>query len=660
MTIRFLINDDGNSFKSSEIQTLRKALDSLGDGERMEYRNRNASTIANHGIVKFLIVSGPGTGKSYLFLNKINNWYKRDKDANVFVTSFVRKLVADLQSDIERDKALTHEQKTKIAVSTLHKFARSIVERNHGTAEWSFNPHFRIIGQSWEKIVWEDVLAFYSGLDRDNYAWKKFKEQLHNANFNESNEWQNLKETYFKLCQFYNAAGFADLILRATEALRENSNLNENKYFIVDEYQDFNLAEEALIVQLINNPNALLVVGDDEQVLYEKLKSSKPTLIRNLYQNKNYAKGMLPFCSRSSFHITKTADHFIQHLREAECIEKIYLPLKTDSNNPKVQVIACATPSTAVDYIEKFIVCYKAAIEERKNKLTNGEEKDAFLLILSPAKEAKFYGKSKEKLECILAEYRVESRYFSEDYYKILNYYSLSNNPQNNFTFRKVFHYENISPVRTHELIDYAMRNKQNFCDLELEEIKTITLKCNEVRAILEAKSLTIEEKVKSITQYIFVTDENRLKEDLTKKSINKEEIAEIEHKEEEEAELEEIEVKKMGAVELITIVGSKGLSADHVIIVGFDNINMNWITKNAFYVAMTRARKSLHIITALKSGGSKRTHGFLQYLPEEHAEFYSYKKKKQTKKRLNGKKEFINYLDLLNSVSRDISVTKK
>ncbi len=106
-----------------------------------------------------------------------------------------------------------------------------------------------------------------------------------------------------------------------------------------------------------------------------------------------------------------------------------------------------------------------------------------------------------------------------------------------------------------------------------------------------------------------------------------------------------------MGAIELMTIVGSKGLSADHVIIIGFDNVNMSWITKNAFYVAMTRAKKSLHILTALKSGGARQAHDFLEKLSDEHAEYYSYKKSNHTKNQLQGKQGFKTYLNNLNSV---------
>ncbi len=653
MTIQFLINDDGTPFKSPDIQTLRAALDSLGNNEREEYRNQNASAIARHDAVKFLIVSGPGTGKSHLFLSRIDYWFQKDQDASVVVTSFVRKLVADLQNDIESDERLTAEQKNRISVSTLHKFARSIVEKNHGTAEWRFSPHFRIIGQSWKEIVWGDVLAFHISVDGGVYTWQEFEKQLHDHCFEESDEWKVLKETYFRLCQFYNAAGFADLILHATKALAENSTLNEDAYFIVDEYQDFNLAEEALINQLADNPKGLLVVGDDEQVLYEELKSGKPTLIRNLYKNTDYVNGMLPFCSRSSHHITKTVDHFIQQLREAESIEKIYLPLTADTDEPKVQVIACATSATAVDYIKKFVQDNKAEVDERKTKLESGEAKDAFLLILTPAKKVKFFGQSKEEIERIVAEYQPENRYFSEDYYKVLSYYSLANNPRNNFTFRKVLYYEDISTARVHELIEIAMQKNQSFCEVNSDEIKNAQEKCNNIKTILENEGTATETKIEDIARLVSIADKARLKEDISQKSISQEEIAKIEHEEEEEAELEEIEVKKMGAVELITIVGSKGLSADHVVIIGFDNVNMSRVTKNAFYVAMARARNSLHILTALKSGGAEQAHDFLNQLPDNHTEYHSYKKSGRETNPLRGKQGFRSYLNNIISMSR-------
>ena len=102
-----------------------------------------------------------------------------------------------------------------------------------------------------------------------------------------------------------------------------------------------------------------------------------------------------------------------------------------------------------------------------------------------------------------------------------------------------------------------------------------------------------------------------------------------------------------------MTIVGSKGLSADHVIVVGFDDVNMNKTTKNAFYVAMARARNSLHLLTTLKSGGARKAHNFLNQLPEAHVKFYSYRKTDRSKNCLNTKQDFVNYLNCLNFRSR-------
>ncbi len=72
------------------------------------------------------------------------------------------------------------------------------------------------------------------------------------------------------------------------------------------------------------------------------------------------------------------------------------------------------------------------------------------------------------------------------------------------------------------------------------------------------------------------------LQRDLERHGVDKQRIEAIEHQDEEEAELEEIQVKQLSAVELMTIVGAKGLSADHVIIIGFDNVNMNWVISDA------------------------------------------------------------------------------
>ncbi len=646
MPQRNLINEGGEPFDSEELKSLRVELAALSYAEREKFRNVNAEMIAKHTATKMLIVSGPGTGKSTIFKQRINHWLNEDSSAGILALSFVRKLVTDLNNDIQSDSLLHDDKKAQTNVHTLHKYARSVVEKNRGTRTFPLQSHFRIIGESWKYVVWSDVLMCANKTDEDTYSWKAFEKQLHTNNFEISAEWQLLKQTYFEICAFYNAVGFADLIIRAAEAITEKSSLVEQDFFIIDEYQDFNKAEEHLIRCITNSRKGLLIVGDDDQVLYHELKSGDASLIRALYQGNEFVNAILPFCSRSDFHIVKSAEHFIEKDREKFSIEKIYLPMRDDNSSLKVQVVGCAKPSSAVDYIRKFVEDHEKEIEERKEKLENEEEKDAFLLILTPSRELKFYSSkgARDKLLDIVNKYKSEHKKFSEDYYKVLIYYSLAKHPENNFTFRKVLYYEG-EPIN--KFLPQCLTKNTPFIEFQDDLIQATFKKVLEVQKIIDSQD-SIPDKVIQLNKLINIEDADKLGSEMVEKTISDTVVSTLEHKEEEEAEQEELEVQRMSAVELMTIVGAKGLSADHVIIIGFDETNMSWLTKNAFYVAMTRARKSLHIITALSSGGSKGPHSFLDSLPDQHIDFCSYKKTDRKIKIYPNKIRFLKYLKSL------------
>lgn len=649
MATRNLINEDGEPFEDDELEALARELDSLTTEQRAEFRNRNAEAIGKHPATQMLIAAGPGTGKSTIFKQRVLFWLGQDKDAKILALSFVRKLVADLHADIQNDAKLTDAQKRQVDVFTLHKYARSIVEQNNGTNEWKFARHFRIIGQQWKAVVWHDVLLFAGQQDHKQYSWKAFETQLYNDEFDDSAAWSLLKKTYFTLCRFYNAAGFSDLILRAREGLAENPDLNQHHYFIFDEYQDFNAAEEGLLEQITEAAKSTLIVGDDDQVLYETLKSGKASLIRAIYSSTDVVNAMLPFCGRCDFHITKAASHFIKQDADEECIEKIYLPMTEAGGTKKVQVVGCAQPSTAVDYIRKFVEDHKDEIEQRRKDLAEGNSKDPFLLILSPSKKVDFYklNDAREQLFDLIKPYQEERREFSDGYYQVLNYYALVRYPNDNFNFRKVLYHEEVEADDLLPLLQTCIADGKSFAGLGTDITKAALEKAETVRDILDSNK-AVAEKVTALRECIKIEDSARLRRDLEKRSIDQAHVEAIQHQEEEEAELEEIAVKQMAAVELMTIVGSKGLSADHVIIIGFDNVNMGWVTRNAFYVAMTRARRSLHIVTALKAGGATRPHNYLNGLPDENLEFSKYTKTSQTLTAFGGRGDLIGYLEFL------------
>jgi len=69
------------------------------------------------------------------------------------------------------------------------------------------------------------------------------------------------------------------------------------RHYFVDEYQDFNRAEQAVIEFLANHAESLVVVGNDDQSLYSG-RGGSPEGIRNLYADPRYDRVSLTKCYR--------------------------------------------------------------------------------------------------------------------------------------------------------------------------------------------------------------------------------------------------------------------------------------------------------------------------------------------------------------------------
>lgn len=116
-TPRELINEDGRSF-GDELGELSAALAVLPNHQRRAYRDRNSSAIARHPAQQILIVAGPGSGKSHLFLERIQHWLEHYDSPRIYVSTFVRKLVNDLLNEIA--VKLDPKAQQQVDGSTLH------------------------------------------------------------------------------------------------------------------------------------------------------------------------------------------------------------------------------------------------------------------------------------------------------------------------------------------------------------------------------------------------------------------------------------------------------------------------------------------------------------------------------------------------------------
>lgn len=610
--IESLIKESGAPFADDELAVLEIQLDDLGNEEREQFRNANASSIAENDSNKMLIVAGPGSGKSHLFMSRIHSWISSHPKSWIHVASFVRKLIIDLQNDLER---LDDAERQRVQVSTLHRLARSIVERNHGTVDTTFGPHIAMIGgRPWQQMVWGDTLAM---ADEDEaLPFREFEHQFHDNDLSDEPPWPGVRAAYLQLCVFYNAIGFADSIIHATQAVGENPELVDRDLWIFDEFQDFNRSEEAFIDVCTTNATSVLLAGDDDQALYQRLKFSHPEIIRGYYKDSEYSNAMLPYCSRCGFHITKVASAFLARHQESGSIRKVLLPLVVDEDKDRVQVVACAHPASVATYIERFAGEHRDAIEKRRRLIEEGTAKDPYLLILSFANDLGYLGHERaQRIHDVVDAYKSASLSPGPDYDRVRLYLRHAQVPTDNFTLRKVLFLEGVPDGQVHDVLRGAMGNHRTLAEEGREQFEAARQKCAAVASVVLNQDSTPQDKADSLVELLPIEDRDRLAEDLENHPLDES------GNQDDEPQL----VSAVSAVELLTMTGSKGLSADHVIIIGCDQLNMAPATPQVFFVAMTRARKSLHLITSLRAGGASQPHNYLDDLPEENCRFGKY-----------------------------------
>jgi superfamily I DNA/RNA helicase len=144
---------------------------------------------------------------------------------------------------------------------------------------------------------------------------------------------------YEKRRKYYDCYGFTDVIFAAVNLLESNKDEVPNfELVLIDEFQDFNKLEVSLI-DLLAEKNPILIVGDDDQALYESLKSASSTHIRERYANRahNFVSFTLPYCARCPQVVVESANDIIKAAKVNGYlkgrIEKPFEYLKTEDKD---------------------------------------------------------------------------------------------------------------------------------------------------------------------------------------------------------------------------------------------------------------------------------------------------------------------------------------
>lgn len=272
------------------------------DDNLLEDQKIAASHIGNHA----RLLAGPGTGKTFTLTRRIiflvqekNVWPE-----NILIITFTRAAAFELQKRVEGE--LGRQKLPRI--STLHSFAlRQLLRNNHKN---SVLPEPFRIADDWEErhIVLED-LKYVLNLQHIDEARDLLQEL--------SADWQSLSvdradwEERFPNPQFLGAwrehrhiYGYtlrSELVYQLKKGLEQRGDFElegDIKFFLVDEYQDLNRCDLAVVRSIASDQTELFAAGDDDQSIYG-FRKAHPEGIRQFNTDYPNAKELeLETCMR--------------------------------------------------------------------------------------------------------------------------------------------------------------------------------------------------------------------------------------------------------------------------------------------------------------------------------------------------------------------------
>jgi len=316
-----------------------------------------------------LVLAGAGSGKTRVITEKIAYLIRQHdvKAHNIYAVTFTNKSAKEMKERVT--KLLKDENSTGLNVSTFHNLGLNIVRREYKALGYKSN--FSIMdatdsGQILKELMHKQTLDpdVLDGVQWDISNWKNAhispETALEQAEDAQQQARAILYQAYQKQLHAYNAVDFDDLIGLPVRLFSENPDIlqkwqNKVRYLLVDEYQDTNAAQYALVKQLVGVQARFTVVGDDDQSIYAwrgaqpenlaLLKEDFPAL-ELIKLEQNY---------RSTNRILKSANQLIAN--NPHVFEK---SLWSDMGaGDHLRVIACANENQEVERVVSEIIVHK-------------------------------------------------------------------------------------------------------------------------------------------------------------------------------------------------------------------------------------------------------------------------------------------------------------
>lgn len=589
---------------------------------------------ANHKNGPCLVLAVPGAGKTTMLLERIKILENQIDPKNILSLTFSRTQALDMKSRFE----LENENKSNFM--TIHAFCYLIIRNYYKKSkrelkilesDESYNKYNLI-----QKIYFDINGKLMSSEDLRNFFTEVgyMRNSMADLSYLKKSQIKNVEKIYYTYEKFKKENSYIDFDDMQTIALRllnEHPKLlksvkNKYKYIQLDEGQDTSLLQFKIIEKIIYPENNLMVVADDDQSIYS-FRAAEPDYLLNF-------KSIFPDSKiitmdenhRSQANIVKVSNDFIRQNKKR--YEKNLFTNKKATS--KVHKNYAKDSKDAFSYILKNIETNKTNAILYRNNISS---LNLVSFLMDAEIDFAINNGSRDFFESKILKDMVNIINFSNDFYNVELfteiYYMVKTYLSREEIEKLVFKPKNYTVFDyLHEYIDdekaYGLlRKEKEFKSLRTMSVdkqfayiyKTmgyreyIKMFSNKYYEVVINKDLYIESMI-NFSKGLKNLDEFYSKIEVFEKILNK---------------------RNKSNIILSTIHKSKGLEYDNVFIVdlvkGEFPMIFDFTSKNdqleeerrMFYVAMTRARENLHLIS-LKYRNDHKV---------EASEFYNFIKNK-------------------------------
>ena len=395
-----------------------------------------------------LVIAGAGSGKTRVLTYKIA-WLLEQGMApwEILALTFTNKAAREMKERIGR---LVGEERARyLQMGTFHSVFARILRAEAG--HLGFNSSFTIYDQTDARSLVRAIIK-EMGLDDKVYKPASVADRISMAKnhlilpqaYAES-AWAkddvnqkrpqvaNIYIRYAERCRQANAMDFDDLLVQTWVLLKNHEDVRQKYvekfcFVLVDEYQDTNFAQQAIVFQLTKERQKVCVVGDDAQSIYSFRGANIDNILnfRNLYRDAKLFK--LEQNYRSTQLIVQAANSLIRR-------NERQIPKNVFSENEHGEKLLLKPAYS--DKEEAIIVCLDI---KRLRKQDHCNWSDFAILYRTNSQSRSF----EEQMRKDNIPYRIYgglSFYQRKEIKDVIAYFRLIANPNDEEAFKRIINY---------------------------------------------------------------------------------------------------------------------------------------------------------------------------------------------------------------------------